>query len=416
MILGSGSGSKSFLQRANISATTSIFYELFKNNKIGHKIISTMQCEPFDIEKTRTFIKHKMREIVKKYPHFGSRIVNHSWIQSKLDYDKMVIVADESRDQITQDVLSIPLSNDYPGWQVYITKDNCIMLICDHIYGDGAYIANIVRTLFDDDELNNLQSPSRKKRRSLSLISRIMLFFKILYLIYMRFKFIKKPPSAPWIETNNGQCELATFSLSELKTIRDRFSCSDGTHISMNDLIHTLITRTNSIYLKKDTITSAAMFNMRKNTDDLNDQNKLGYILIANKVKEGAMPEEVLKDVHDFMQFYKVTPATAIISKCMRLYYAWNNKKMCKLLQDLNKSVDFIISNYILPYKDKSIQQGIKVVNAIGTVTPCDAPQMYSVTSYGDKVNVYLTYNKNEIKDIERLQNNFNDSLKWLCK
>jgi hypothetical protein len=413
MILGSGSGNKSFLQRAKISATTSIFYDLFMNNAIGHKIVTTMQCEAINIEKSKVFMKHKMKEIVKKYPHFGSRIVKHVWTDCEIDYDKMVIIVDKTHMEITEELINVPFPKELPGWQVYITKDNCVMLICDHTYGDGAYIANIALTFFDNDELNNLPSPSREKRRSLSLISRIMLFFKILYLIYMRFKFVDKSPPAPWIEPNNKQIELATFSLSELKTIRDRFSC---THISINDLIHTLITRTNSIYLKKNTITSAAMFNMRKNTDDLNDQNKLGYILIANKVKEGAMPEELLKDVHDFMQFYKVTPATAIISKCMHLYYAWNNKKMCKLLQDLNKSVDFIISNYILPYKDKSIQQGIKVVNAIGTVTPCDAPQMYSVTSYGDKVNVYLTYNKNEIKDIERLQNNFNDSLKWLCK
>lgn len=416
MIIDSASRSKSFFQRSEINASTSIFYDLFNNNKIGHKIVSTMQCEPLNIKKTKIFIKHKMREIIKKYPHFGSRIVNHSWMQQELDYNKMIRVVDKSRHQITQELINIPFPKDLPGWQVYITKDNCIMFICDHTYGDGSYIANVVRTLFDNDELNNLPSTSQVKRKSLPLISRIILFFKTLYLIYMRFKFVMKPPSAPWVEPNNGQIELATLSLSELKSIRDRFSCSDGTHISINDLIHTLITRTNSIYLKKDTITSAAMFNMRKNTDDLNDQNNLGYILIANKVKKGAMPEDVLKDVHDFMQFYKVTPATAMISKCMHLYYAWDNKKACQLLRDLNKSVDFIISNYMFQYKDKHIQQGVKVLNTFGTVTPCDADQMYSVSTYGDKVNIYLTYNKNEIKDIEKLQNDFNDSFKWLCQ
>lgn len=415
MILGSGAGSNNFFQRAKISASTSIFYDLFLNNKIGHKIVSTMQCEPLDMKKTKIFMKHKMREIIKKYPHFGSRIVNHSWIQGELDYDKMVIVVDESRDQITEELINVPFPKDLPGWQVYITKDNCVMFICDHTYGDGSYIANVVRTLFDNDELNNLQSPSREKGKSLSFISRVILFFKTLYLIYMRFKFARKAPSAPWCEEKNGQVELATFSLSELKKIRDRFYCSDGTHISINDLIHTLITRANSVYLKKDTVTSAAMFNMRKKTSDFNDQNKLGYILLTNKVKQNADPEDVLRDVHDFMQFYKVTPATAIISKCMHLYYAWNNKKACQLLRDLNKSVDFIISNYMFQYKNKHIQQGIKVVNAFGTVTPCDAGQMYSVSTYGDKVNIYLTYNKNQIRDIERLQKDFNDSFKWLC-
>ena len=304
MILGSGSGSKNFFQRAKISASTSIFYDLFLNNKIGHKIVSTMQCEPLDMKKTKVFMKHKMREIVKKYPHFDSLIVNHVWKKCEIDYDKMVIVTEKTRTQITEDLVNVPFPKELPGWQVYITKDNCIMFICDHTYGDGSYIANVVLTLFDNDELNNLPSPSREKGKSLSLLSRIILFFKIIYLIYMRFKFVSKPPPAPWVEPKNGQVELATFSLSELKKIRDRFSCSDGTRISINDLIHTLITRTNSIYLKKDTISSAAMFNMRKN-GDFNDQNKLGYILVANKVKPDAMPEDLLKDVHDFMQFIK---------------------------------------------------------------------------------------------------------------
>ena len=236
MILGSGAGSNNFFQRAKISASTSIFYDLFLNNKIGHKIVSTMQCEPLDMKKTKIFMKHKMREIIKKYPHFGSRIVNHSWIQGELDYDKMVIVVDESRDQITEELINVPFPKDLPGWQVYITKDNCVMFICDHTYGDGSYIANVVRTLFDNDELNNLQSPSREKGKSLSFISRVILFFKTLYLIYMRFKFARKAPSAPWCEEKNGQVELATFSLSELKKIRDRFYCSDGTHISINDI------------------------------------------------------------------------------------------------------------------------------------------------------------------------------------
>ena len=66
-------------------------------------------------------------------------------------------------------------------------------------------------------------------------------------------------------------------------------------------------------------------------------------------------------------------------------------------------------------YKDKHIQHGIKVLNTFGTVTPCDADQMYSVSTYGDKVNIYLTYNKNKIIDIEQLQKDFNDSFKWLC-
>ena len=79
MILGSGSGNKTFFGKAKMTAGTSIFYDLFKNDKIGHKIISTMQCEPLDMKKTKVFMQHKMKEIVKKISlqtatRFGSKV------------------------------------------------------------------------------------------------------------------------------------------------------------------------------------------------------------------------------------------------------------------------------------------------------------------------------------------------------
>ena len=405
-----------FSKSHGINAGTSIFYDLYVNDKIGHKIVSTIQCEALDLNQTRHFMQQKMKQIVKKYPHFGSRIINHNWMKvDDLNYDKLVIVCDKKRDEAANEILNSTFDSELPSWQVIITKDNCILFTCDHTYGDGAYIANVVRELLDDDSLNNLPLKNQKGK-SLTLLSRIWLFFKIIYLIYRRFTLLKKPPSAPWRETNNGQIEIATLSLAGLKELRDRFSCSDGTRLSINDLIHTIITRANSIYLKKSNVSSAAMFNMRSNMADFNDQNKIGYILLTNKVNNDGMPEEVLREVHDFMQFYKLTPATAIISKLMHLYYAWNRDKACKLLRDLNSSVDFIISNYMFEYKDKHIQHGIKIVNAFGTVTPCDANQMYSISTYGDKVNIYLTYNKDVITEVEKLRAEFDNAMQWLCQ
>lgn len=410
MILG-GRG-KSFFERSEMTASTSIFYDLFQKDKIGHKIISTIECEPLNIEKTVVFMRNKMRDIVKRYPHFGSRIINHSWKNAELDYNRMVFSLKKTRKDVVDNVLNKPLDEDLPGWQVIITQDNCIMFIFDHVYGDGAFIANVVRVLLDDDSLNNVPLPREKKK--VSLLSKILLFFKVLYLLYNRLCLKDKSSSAPWSENSTKQIKLTQFSLSELKKIRSRFSCSDGSHISINDIIHSLIVKTNSDYFNKDIISSAAMFNMRKDMGDFNDKNKLGYIILANEVKRESPPEEVLRDVHDFMRFYKETPATGIISKCMHWYYAYDREKACNLLRYLNGGVDFIISNYMFQYKDKHIQQGVKLLNIHGTVTPCDASQMYSVSTYGDNVNIYLTYKTSKITNITSFMEKFEKSVEWL--
>jgi hypothetical protein len=403
----------SFFQRSEITSGTSIFFDLYQKDKIGHKIVSTIECEDLDVKQTLVFMKHKAQTFCRKYPHFHSRIQGKSWHRVEtMDYDKMIFMVDKSKNDIMETILNESLNQDLPGWQIIVTNDNCIMFICDHIYGDGAFIANLVRELFDDKSLNNL--PVKREKRNISLLSKIFLFFRILFLIYKRFTFSKKV-CAPWSSFKNKQFCLGTLSLSNLKKIRDRFSCKDETYISINDLVHTIIVKTNSLYFKKDTITSAAMFNMRENMEDFNDQNKLGYILLANKLHDN-LPETLLGDVHDFMTFYKSTPATLIISKLMHWYYSWDSVKACRLIKSLNTSVDFIISNYMFQYKDKHIQNGIKVSNAYGSVTPCDANQMYSVTTYGDNVNIYLTYRETIITDVEHFQNCFDETIKWLQK
>lgn len=408
MILGGSSG-MSFSKRSELTAGTSIFYDLFQKDQIGHKIISTIVCENLNKEQTLVFMKKKMREIVDKYPYFGSRIVNYSWRSMDIDYDNMVLYVEESRDSIVKKILNEPFDENLPGWQVIISSNNCILFVCDHIYGDGAFIANVVRILFDNKSLNNLPLP--REKRSLSIFSKIFLFFKIIYIIYYRFQLEKSHP-APWADEETSQVCLAKLPLIELKKIRDRFSCSNGSHISINDIIHTIIVKANREYLNKNIISSAAMFNMRNG--DYFEENKLGYILLTNKLETNALPEETLKDVNEFMQFYKETPATHIISKCMHWYYTWDNVKACNLLRTLNRSVDFIISNYMFQYKDKHIQQGVKIINAYGTVTPCDASQMYSISTYGDIVNIYLTYKKSKIRDIKKMQTKFDDAMNWI--
>jgi hypothetical protein len=394
---------------------TAIFYDLYKNDKIGHKIVSTIQCDCLDIDKTVSWLRNKMRGVIQNHPHFKCRVLNHEWQKVSIDLNDMVFYASDKRNIIVNKILNETWDNYLPQWKIIVTSDNCILFICDHVYGDGAFIANVMRSLFDDSSLNNV--PLSKMKTKMSLISKIYLFIKIIYLIYKRFYHTFQFCGNNELVSEINQMRMSEMSLCKLKSIRDRFSCSDKSKISINDIIHTIIVKTNSLYFNKDMVSSAAIFNMRKrNTEDTSytEQNKLGYILLSNKISGDLPPEELLCEVHDFMQFYKETPSTLLISKCMHMYYTWDKEAATQLLASLNKNVDFIISNYLFQYKDKEIQDGVKILNAYGSVTPCHAKQMYSITTYGDKVNIFLTYKNDIISDSEKLRRCFERAISWM--
>ena len=54
------------LNYSDTNASTSIFYDLYKKNRVGHKIICTIECEKLEKEETLTFIKKKVSLIIKK--------------------------------------------------------------------------------------------------------------------------------------------------------------------------------------------------------------------------------------------------------------------------------------------------------------------------------------------------------------
>jgi hypothetical protein len=402
-----------------LSGGTAMFHELQKRDKIGHKIIGYVECDSsLNVENTLVFLKEKARRLIKKHRHFGCVIVGDHWTNvPKIYMEEIVYHFDGTHHEFAEQNLNKPFPQGIPCWRLVVTNNQHIVFMCDHVYGDAGVMEEIMASLFDD---HSKKERNEGKKPSYSLFSRIVLFFKVLYLLYKRYWCMKTESqieAAPWAPPSRvEQCHLATLSLSELKKNRERFSCSDGSKITINDMLHSLIVKTCRENLKKSTITSAAMFNLRNQEMTIDsEQNQVGYIILANEVKSSnTPPEEVIRDVHDFMQFYKVTPVVPCIAYGMKLYYDWDREKACNLIRNTNKSVDFIISNYAFPYENKTTQGGVAVKNVIGTATPCDANQIYSITSYGDHVNIYLTYKADKVKELEMLKRQFTEAVKWL--
>ena len=109
--------------------------------------------------------------------------------------------------------------------------------------------------------------------------------------------------------------------------------------------------------------------------------------------------------------FYKVTPAVPIITNGLWLLHKINKQLALGVIKRMNQSVDFVISNYVLEYCDKTLNSGIPIKNINAMVTPCDTNQMYSIISYGDKINMRVTYyNMDEV----RLRDSFKKALEWI--
>lgn len=396
-----------------LDIVTSIFYNFFIENQIGHRIICQLELEntkknQIDIEWLRNSLKTSFS--LPEFSHFKKRIVDGEWRDISVNWETLIYKTAKSisKEQYIEKMMNYIFPQDQPLWDCVIIKNKYIIFVCDHTYGDGALVTKALSCIFDNKEENNiLQAKSIKNK--LSFFARFYLFFKIILLIFFRFYLREK-------ENNNSSplstksMELGIISLASLKKIRKRFNCSDGSAISINDILHSLIVKTNSLYFERENISSAAMFNTRVGKYDLINQNKLGYIVLANIVGKSDKPEDLLRDVHDFMQFYKTTPAVPIIINTIWFLHWLNNKLALRIIKKMNRSVDFVISNYVLGYVDKTVNEGIVVKNIKAMVSPCETRQMYSLISYGDKINIKLTYYD---MDEERLRTCFKEALEW---
>ena len=390
---------------------TSIFYDLVKNDQIGHKIVCGVKFKKLNTKRMLKHMRERMSETVQRYPHFSCRLIDHRWQRMPVNYKKLVVAQDRTHADIINDLLNTPFEFGMPAWQIILTNDKHLILVCDHSYGDGAYMANCVAPLwFSDGSLAD--PPPKKEKKGLSFLSRIYIFLKVMFLLFMRFRTKSVACSK---KVNNKQARLACFSLEKLNDIRAQMG-KDGLKPSMNDLLHTLIVKTLGLYLKKDIISSAAMFNTRENIADLTQNNKLGYILLANKVKDTAASAEVLADVRTFMQFYKQTPITFMIPQALQWYYMIDHEGAVALMRRLNNSVDFLISNYVIPYKGKEMYEGAEIDNIFSTVTPCDASRLFSIITYGDNINLFFTYNADTMPDIDVFQKHFGEACEWIVR
>lgn len=392
-----------------LDLATSLFHNFFCENKIGHRIITVIEAsKKMDINWLRETLQKSFS--LPEFNHFQKRIIRDEWCDVTVNWEKLIYQEDKTttKQNYLDKMMNTVFPEEQPQWQCAIVKSKYIIFISDHAYGDGALVTKALSCIFDNQEENNILK-SKNKNCKIKIIAKIYLFFKIIFLII--FRFFTKKNRAKYKKGPAKFCELEILSLASLKKIRENFNCSDGSAITINDILHSLIVKTNSLYFEREDIYSAAMFNTRSKSTDLIDQNKLGYIVVANKVKDASMPEDVLREVHDFMQFYKVTPAVPIITNGLWLLHKINKQLALGVIKRMNQSVDFVISNYVLEYCDKTLNSGIPIKNINAMVTPCDTNQMYSIISYGDKINVRVTYyNMDEV----RLRDSFKKALEWI--
>ena len=159
--------------------TTSLFYELNCDDKVGHKIVSVIKtASPIELE----WLRIKVKEIFAREEIFHCKIVNHSWVESAINWEKQIYKVDENvklSDYVNENLNTL-FDPQYPGWICAIVEESNIVFSFDHCY-DGAKFQH---KTFDDPSNNNCIPKKANTEGRLSL--RKFGFLKVVYLVYKR--------------------------------------------------------------------------------------------------------------------------------------------------------------------------------------------------------------------------------------
>tara|TARA_B100001057_G_scaffold298899_1_gene299037 strand:+ start:1768 stop:2820 length:1053 start_codon:yes stop_codon:yes gene_type:complete len=303
-------------------------------------------------------------------------------------------------------------ADDVPRWAAatFSTRANrhYVLLTLDHCYGDGAAALDIWRYIFTNQAKNNIKSRTLLTE---GMLGRIYMLLRVIVFLLMRHRAIVLQPSPTAGAPSRAQAKLATLSLHKLRALRKVF-CTGTT---INDIAHAILAKANALYFRKDTISSAAIFNMRKADDVFSDRNKIGFMILINKCT--GTRTDVVQDVRAFMKCYKSLPLVQLTYGVLEWCYAWKGQAAIDYMRRAGMSLDFVISNYPTGVKDKILygRSPVRVKNIGATVLPGDVKQLYSIVSYEDNVNLHVSYQTEHITDVSRLRLCFSEAVTWIA-
>lgn len=416
-------------------------------NKVGLQCIVLIKLAKTqsDLHNLEKKLRKKMKQVVIKYPHLTCNIINDKWSPSNINYEQMIYFDNKSSSEIIN-TQNKSFNATRPAWRIVISNDNNIVVHFDHVYGDAAFFSNICREWLTDDSLNNVTviKSNPEDTNNISFLSKIILFFKSIYLFCIRMINHKRLriPNNNFVK-HSHTTRLAKISLTKLNAVRERLGIKTGNNkMTINTILHSIIVKTVSTYFNKDTVFSGSAYGLHDkddiNTNNLNNNNNATSLFSVNKVNIDTSPFDLLNDVKDSMQFHKlwINLDMTIRNALYKIFSPLNNISVFKRIgEKINEYIrlfyscaitymltyssslypwDFSISNYVIQYKNKTLFNNNPIKNISAMITPSYIPQTFSIITYGDTINIYYTCNTKIVTNLKKLKKHFRNATRWL--
>lgn len=395
-----------------IGSISAIFDEMSKNNE-AHTLLCVAEIEGVPDPR---LICERVKNLSYGFPTFSSVVREKEgiispykvWIPQKINYDEHLEVLDlatfrKSRfDQLLTKILNARFTEGIPEWKFHYVmygKSNRSFFVVkiSHVYGDGAMISHIFRSLCD----GKAELGREIKRPHSSFFYKIYAIFMILSVI-VRYLLERNWGNNTRISVDcsdtKESCyiDLCRWKLSELKEISRRKMSS------INDIMSAVLFRAVSLYDgKADVLSSMSIFNMRRHMSvtSMDDTNDIGVLFIpvstANRTSS-----EILPEVRRLMGYYKHSPMIYLLSYLMKVIYSVCPRALVEVLGGLANKSTFGFSNYATLLSDLTIGD-CSVLSLRNVVKPYKMGVFFSALSYGDSVSLCAGCKVGNLEDVE---------------
>ena len=385
------------------------FHLMSKHHK-GNMILCSVEIDGIP---SRDFLYRKLHNIVDHHPNLSYIPVEKKgvfrntfhWKRGDFHIENHFIYTEKNRfdnrnfRHFINKLLESTFPQGLPEWQChYVTykksKKSFIIWKCHHTYGDGFLISEYLKKFADT---SSIHYPKRKRAKP-SLCKMIYSFIATLATL-LHFIFIYKKDELD-IDQSNAEEDPAlfyhckTWNLDDIKRLKNHY------RVTVNDLLYTLIIKSLRKYCNKPiNISSLSVFNLRDYAQEENlvnvDPNNIGFMLVADKVRDEGIPE-LLGKCHEKFENYKNSPMTYIVTMLLRYVYYISPRLVVYILSFLSNKSTVGISNF-RTFSECNYIEGCKVVNISNMVVPYGVGMLFTIVSYDDKITLNVTYRKRNL-------------------
>jgi len=361
-------------------------------------------------------VRERVTNLSYVFPTFSSVVEERAgvvspykaWVHKEIDCERHIEIFDHatfkksSFGALLTRILNTAFESDIPRWKFHFVRypksDKSFFVVkISHVYGDGAMISHIFRSLCD----GRPKSKEVPKRRGHSSFLYKIYALIAIALVIVRHLFSRLASRKSRIDVDRGDTRAVSYEEIMRWRLSDVRKIAKDKGVSINDVVHALLFRAVAMYDgKSETLSSLSIFNTRRTAKvtSMDDTNDIGVVLVAVRAGEKSA-REILFQVNNTMAHYKNSPMVPILSQISKMAYFLSPRLSLKAVDWFANKGTFGFSNYATLLSELTVD-GCEVVNLYNAVKPYKMGVFFSVLSYGDYINLSACYKNGNMDDI----------------